>query len=153
MTATPANGNGYIRQGSMTIMLSAAGLVMVAFGAFITQQNNAVDRRIIDVQAEIKAQGENSLQKSEHGEFKLRIDKDIARLDALVMADRTAVVPRSEHEARWNASDATLKLLSERLNEVRNLASSNSTVPLRDEITRVQAEISDLRKLLLDRPK
>lgn len=145
--------NGYISRGNMTLIMSAVGLVMIAAGAFIAQQNASTDRRITDLQSEIKINTEKSLRKEEHEEFKLRIDKDITRLDNRIMADRSAVVPRSEHEARWNASDATLKLLSERLNEVRNLASSNSTVPLRDEMVRVQTEISDLRKLLLERAR
>lgn len=87
----------------------------------------------------------------EHEEFKLRIDNDIARLDHRIALNSLAVVPRAEHEARWSAYEANQKLLSERLNEVRNLAGANSTVPLRDEMTRVQNEINDLRKLLLDR--
>lgn len=152
-----ADTNGYISRGNMTVVMGAAGLVMVAFGGFITFQNNATDRRIDAVREDVKeiqtTLGSRYLRKDEHEEFKLRVDKDITRIDNRTATDRAAVVPRAEHEARWSASDATLKLLSERLNEVRNIATSNSTVPLRDEMTRVQAEISDLRKLLLDRPR
>lgn len=151
-----ADTNGYISRGNMTVVMSAAGLVMIAFGGFITFQNNATDRRIDAVREDIKEiqikLDSKYLRKDEHEEFKYRVDREVAQIREEQQRRSGAIVPRTEHEARWAADTATLKLLSDRLNEVRNLATSNSTVPLRDEITRVQSEISDLRKLLLDRP-
>lgn len=137
-----AETNGYISRGNMTVIISAAGLVMIAFGGFVTFQNNATDRRITDLQADIKAH----LRKDEHEEFKLRIDKDLTRLDIRITAAATRVVPRSEHEARWAATDKDVRLLAERLNELRN--TSTSTYTVRDEINRLQTEIQDLRKVL-----
>lgn len=135
----------------MTLIMSAVGLVMLAAGAFVAQQNSSTDRRITDLQSQITTLSDKTLRNDEHAEFKLRIDKDIARVLAWQDGRDRVVVPRAEHEARWAASDAVQKLTTERLNEIRNIATQNSTVPLRDEMARVQLEISDLRKLLLDR--
>lgn len=126
----------------MTIILSSAGLVMLAFGAFITQQNNATDKQITRIDATL----DRTLRKDEHEEFKLRIDKDITRLAARIESDRSAVVPRTEHEARWISTAKDLALLSERLNELRN--STSSTYTIRDEVHRMQTEVSEMRRLL-----
>lgn len=152
-----ADTNGYISRGNMTVVMSAAGLVMIAFGGFITFQNNATDRRIDAVREDIKEiqikLDSKYLRKDEHEEFKYRVDREVAQVREEQQRRAGSIVPRTEHEARWAADTATLKLLSDRLNELRNTASSNSTVPLRDEMVRVQTEITDLRKLLLDRSK
>lgn len=139
------DSNGYISRGNMTIILSSAGLVMLAFGAFITQQNNASDKQI----ARIDAALDHTLRKEEHEEFKLRIDKDITRLTNRIQANGMAVVPRTEHEARWASTSKDLALLSERLNELRTATSSTYTI--RDEVHRMQTEVSDLRRLLNDK--
>lgn len=139
MTAAPAsNGNGYINRGNMTVMISAAGLVMLAFGGFITFQNGNTDRRLSDIREDIKGM----LRKDEHEEFKLRIDKDLTAI-------HKDIVPRTEHEARWEASEKEATLLAARLNELRT--STTSTYTLRDEVSRLQTEISELRRVLSDR--
>lgn len=59
------------------------------------------------------------------------------------------VVPRSEHEIKNKQSDAQMALISERLNELRR--DTYRTVTVGDELKRLQTEMADLRKLLLDR--
>lgn len=140
-----ADTNGTISRGNMTIILSSAGLVMLAFGAFITQQNNATDKQISRIDAAL----DRTLRKDEHEEFKLRIDKDITRIGARIEMLNAKTVPRQEVDARAATVDGTLKLLSERLNELRTTTSSTYTI--RDEVHRMQTEVSDLRKLLADR--
>lgn len=142
-----SNGNGYISRGNMSVILSAAGLVMVAFGAFITFQNSATDRRINDVKDAVTAIEKEYLRKDEHMEFKLRIDKDMSRLDSDNLRRASAVVPRTEHQARWDATDSTLKLLSERLNELRT--ATTSTVTVRDELTRLHGDLNELRRQMM----
>lgn len=147
--------NGYISRGNMAVLLSAAAILLGGFGWFITNQQGQTDRRIDAVHDEVKdiqnKLESRYLRKDEHEEFKLRIDTNIVRLEDERLRDKALVVPRDENSARWKASEDNQKITSDRLNEVRNLASSNSTVPLRDEMTRVQQEISDLRKLLMDK--
>lgn len=140
-----AETNGYISRGNMTIILSSAGLVMLAFGAFITQQNSAVDRQISDVKRSI----EHTLRKDEHEEFKLRLDRDINLIREEQQRRGSSIVPRTEHEARWASTSKDLALLSERLNELRNATSSTYTI--RDEVHRMQTEVSEMRRLLNDR--
>lgn len=142
-----SNGNGYISRGNMSVILSAAGLVMVAFGAFITFQNSATDRRINDVKDAVTAIEKEYLRKDEHMEFKLRIDKDMSRLDSDNLRRASAVVPRTEHQARWDATDVTLRLLSERLNELRT--ATTSTVTVRDELTRLHGDLNELRRQMM----
>lgn len=59
-------------------------------------------------------------------------------------------MPRTEHEARWASTTKDLALLAERLNELRNATSSTYTI--RDEVHRMQVEVSELRKALAERP-
>lgn len=152
-----SEANGYISRGNMAVVLSAAAILLGGAGWFITNQQAQTDRRIDAVREDVKEMqtklDSKFLRKDEHEEFKYRLDRDIALIRDEQLRRSGQIVPRSEHEARWASSEANQKLTTERLNEVRNLASANSTVPLRDEMVRVQAEISDLRKLLLERPK
>lgn len=136
----------------MTIVMSAAGLIMLAFGGFITSQSNAIDTRIREVKDELRT----TLHKDEHEEFKLRIDKDIQRIDSLRLDDNLKVVPRNEQEARWKSTDEKIqilsdnfRLISDRLNELRTATSG--TVTTRDEINRLNAELNELRRLFGDR--
>lgn len=150
-------GNGYISRGNMTIVMSAAGLVMLAFGSFMTFQNAATDRRITDLKEELAKSELNFLRKDEHIEFKYRIDRDIALIRDEQLRRGTAIVPRTEHEARWKSTDdrtellaSNIKLISERLNELRTATSG--TVTTRDEISRLHLELSELRRQLTERP-
>lgn len=139
--ADVGNGNGYISRGNMTIVLSAAGLIMVAFGSFVTLQNSATDRRLQELREDVKEISRSVLKKEEHEEFKLRVDKDIARIER-------GVVPRTEQEARWKASEDFTLLLSNRINEVRgNLAAI--TTP-QSQFTRMEHDIDELRKQLVE---
>lgn len=140
-----AETNGYISRGNMTIILSSAGLVMLAFGAFITQQNSAVDRQIADVKTTL----DKTLRKDEHEEFKRGVDHNIALIREEQQRRSGSIVPRTEHEARWASMSKDLALLSERLNELRNATSSTYTI--RDEVHRMQTEVSEMRRLLNDR--
>lgn len=150
MTITPASSNGYISRGNMTIVMSAAGLVMLAFGSFMTLQNAATDRRITDLQAELAKSEINFLRKEEHVEFKLRIDRDIALIRDEQMRRSSQIVPRTEHEARWIATNKDLTVLSDRLNQLRT--ETGSFVTVRDEIGRLHTQIDDMRKQINDRP-
>lgn len=120
---------------------------MIAFGAFVTQQNNATDRQM----SRIESQLDKTLRKDEHEEFKRGVDHNISLIREEQQRRGSSIVPRTEHEARWASTDKDLKLLSERLNELRNATSSTYTI--RDEVHRMQVEVSELRKLLSDRPK
>lgn len=148
------NGNGYISRGNMTVIISAAGLVMLAFGGFLTFQNTAIDNRINDLKAEVRGFEGIYLRKDEHGEFKLRVDKDVQHLSEDALRRQASVVPRTEHEARWIATENSLKgaiareaedfkLFSDRLNEVRGALTGSVT--LRDEIKRLQDDIAEMR--------
>lgn len=134
---TEQAGNGYISRGNMTVVMSAAALIMLAFGGFITYQNNANDRRLQELREDVKEISKLTLKKEEHEEFKLRIDKDLARIEK-------GVVPRTEHDARWKASDDFAILLSNRINEVRaNLASIATP---QSQFSRMENDIAELRK-------
>lgn len=136
--------NGYISRGNMTVVMSAAGLIMLAFGSFITFQNNANDRRLQELREDVKSIERGYLRKDEHEEFKRGLDKDIGLIRATQDRRGMAIVPRSEHEARWAATDAFTQLLSNRINEVRgNLALI--TTP-QSQFARMEAEIMELRK-------
>lgn len=133
------DSNGYISRGNMTVVMSAAGLVMLAFGGFITFQNNATNGRIDELRESVK----HAISRGEHDEFKLRLDRDIGLIREEQQRRFTNIVPRTEHEARWAATDRNIALLSERLNELRNATSSTYTI--RDEMKRMQLEVSEMR--------
>lgn len=142
MTAEAANG--YISRGNMTVVMSAAGLIMLAFGSFITFQNNANDRRLQELREDVKSIEKGYLRKDEHEEFKRGLEKDISLIRRTQDERGKAIVPRSEHEARWVATDAFTQLLSNRINEVRNNLSSITTP--QSQFTRMESDIAELRK-------
>lgn len=140
------DSNGYISRGNMTVILSAAGLVMIAFGGFISFQNSATSGRI----DELRQSFEKTISRGEHDEFKLRLDKDIRRIDEAILRARADVVPRNENEAHWKVVDDQTKMLSDRLNQLRT--ETGSFVTVRDEIARLHTQIDDMRKVIAERP-
>lgn len=146
MSENSSAGNGYISRGNMTVVMSAAGLIMLAFGSFITFQNNANDRRLQELREDVKNIEKTYLRKDEHEEFKRGQEKDIGLIRRTQEARAEVIVPRAEHVARWKASDDFALLLSNRINEVRgNLASI--TTP-QSQFTRMESDIAELRKQL-----
>lgn len=142
--AEPTNGNGYISRGNMTVVMSAAGLIMLAFGSFITFQNNANDRRLQELREDVKSIEKSYLRRDEHEEFKRGLEKDINLIRRTQEQRAEVIVPRAEHNARWKATDDFALLLSNRINEVRgNLASI--TTP-QSQFIRMENDIAELRK-------
>jgi hypothetical protein len=128
----------------MTVVMSAAGLIMLAFGSFITYQNNANDRRLQELREDMKSIEKSYLRRDEHDEFKRGLEKDINLIRRTQEQRAEVIVPRSEHVARWKASDDFALLLSNRINEVRgNLASI--TTP-QSQFIRMESDIAELRK-------
>ena len=141
-----ASGNGYISRGNMTVVVSIASLVMVAFGAFLKVTGDVADRRMMENREDIKNIERTYLRKDEHEEFKRGLEKDIGLIRRTQDARAESIVPRVEHIARWKASDDFALLLSNRINEVRsNLAAI--TTP-QSQFTRMEADIVELRKQL-----
>lgn len=145
-TAADGNSNGYISRGNMTVVVSIAGLIMLAFGAFLKVTGDVVDRRIMENREDIKSVERTYLRKDEHEEFKRGLEKDIGLIRRTQDARADAIVPRAEHQARWKASDEFALLLSNRINEVRNNLASITTP--QSQFTRMENDISELRKQL-----
>lgn len=137
-------GNGYISRGNMTVVLSAAGLIMIAFGSFITFQSNAADRRMQELRDDIKVVEKSYLRRDEHEEFKRGLEKDIGLIRHTQDQRGEAIVPRAEHNARWKAIDDFALLLSNRINEVRGNLSAITTP--QSQFTRMENDIIELRK-------
>jgi hypothetical protein len=146
MVEHAANGSGTISRGNMTVVVSVAALVFAAFGAFLKLSGDVTDRRITDLREDIKNIERSYLRKDEHQQFKEGTEKDIALIRKTQDQRAEAIVPRSEHNARWKASDDFTLLLSNRINEVRsNLAAI--TTP-QSQFTRMESDIAELRKQL-----
>lgn len=105
MTSIEGNGNGYISRGNMTVVVSIAGLVMLAFGAFLKVTGDVVDRRIMENREDIKSIERLYLRKDEHEEFKRGTEKDISLIRRTQDQRADSIVPRAEHIASWKASD------------------------------------------------
>lgn len=151
MSAASSNGNGYISRGNMTVVMSAAGLIMLAFGSFITFQNNANDRRLQELREDVKNIEKSYLRKDEHEEFKRGLEKDIGLIRRTQDQRADQIVPRAEHNARWKASDDFALLLSNRINEVRNNLSAITTP--QSQFTRMESDIAELRRQLNEERK
>ena len=149
--------NGSISRGNLTVILSAAGLVMIAFGGFITFQSTNTDRRLQDLKEEI-ARGETKyLSKDEHNEFKFRVDRDFGLIRTEMQHQSVLIVPRAENEIRWTANEVQTRTLADRLNEQTLQLSrridelrtaTTSTYTERDEIQRLQKDLADIRSEL-----
>lgn len=140
--------NGYISRGNMTVVMSAAGLIMLAFGSFITFQNNANDRRLQELREDVKSIEKSYLRRDEHEEFKRGLEKDINLIRRTQEVRAEVIVPRAEHIARWKAIDDFALLLSNRINEVRGNLSAITTP--QSQFTRMENDIIELRKQLND---
>lgn len=137
-------GNGYISRGNMTIILSAAAMVMGAFGWIVSSQNSVIDARLKELREDVKNVEKIYLRKDEHEEFKRGMEKDISLIRRTQEERGKVIVPRSEHEARWASTDAFTQLLSNRINEVRNNLASITTP--QSQFTRMESDITELRK-------
>jgi hypothetical protein len=146
MPDSGASANGYISRGNMTVVVSIAGLIMIAFGAFLKYSGDVTDQRIRDNREDIKNIERLYLRKDEHQQFKEGTEKDIALIRKTQDQRAEAIVPRAEHNARWKASDDFALLLSNRINDVRaNLAAI--TTP-QSQFVRMENDIAELRKQL-----
>lgn len=124
---------------------------MLAFGSFITFQNNANDRRLQELREDVKNIEKAYLRKDEHEEFKRGLEKDIGLIRRTQDQRADAIVPRAEHNARWKASDDFALLLSNRINEVRNNLAAITTP--QSQFTRMENDITELRKQLNENRK
>lgn len=126
----------------MTVVVSIAGLIMLAFGAFLKIQSDAFDRRLVDIRDDLRS----TVSTKEHEEFKRGIEKNFDLIRQWQADHDRTIVPRQEHEARWTASDAFAQLLSNRINEVRNNLSAITTP--QSQFTRMESDIAELRRQL-----
>jgi ribosome-associated translation inhibitor RaiA len=129
----------------MTVILTAAGLIMVAAGGFITFQNNATNERIEDVKARVHDIEQNYLRKDEHLEFKMRTDANFGRIDHQLETVQGEIVPRGEHEERWRAIDAQIAVVQRQADKTASELESNYT--LGDKLKELQHEIDVLQEL------
>lgn len=143
--------NGYISRGNMTVVVSIAGLVMIAFGAFLKVTGDVVDRRLLENREDIKNIERSYLRKDEHQQFKEGLEKDIGLIRRIQDQRADSIVPRAEHNARWKASDDFALLLSNRINEVRSNLSAITTP--QSQFTRMENDIIELRKQLNESKK
>lgn len=150
-STTSNGGNGYISRGNMTVVVSIAGLIMLAFGAFLKVTGDVVDRRIMENREDIKSVERTYLRRDEHEEFKRGLEKDIGLIRHTQDARADQIVPRAEHMARWKASDEFALLLSNRINEVRGNLSAITTP--QSQFTRMENDIIELRKQLNETKK
>lgn len=132
----------------MTVVVSVAGLVMLAFGAFLKVTGDVTDRRIMESREDIKSIERTYLRRDEHEEFKRGLERDIGLIRRTQEARAEQIVPRVEHIARWKASDDFALLLSNRINEVRGNLSAITTP--QSQFTRMENDIAELRKQLND---
>lgn len=148
---TEPTTNGYISRGNMTVVVSIAGLVMIAFGAFLKVTGDVTDRRILENREDIKSIERSYLRRDEHQQFKEGMEKDIGLIRRIQDQRADAIVPRAEHIARWKASDDFALLLSNRINEVRGNLSAITTP--QSQFTRMENDIIELRKQLNETKK
>jgi predicted nucleic acid-binding Zn-ribbon protein len=137
----PTNGNAFSQRAG--IVLQTVVVVSLFVGGFWAGVIAPLNQRQHDMEGELK----NYISKDEHAEFKLRIDKDITEVKEQILRLRPLIVPRSENEVRWTALDANLKLMSDRLNELRTTTTSTYTV--RDEVQRLEKQLSELQSRMV----
>lgn len=140
-TAVDGNGNGFAQRYAVIIQTITVIAIFMA-GAWTVIGSPMYDS-IKAVQKDINS--DHAWTQKQDVQIK-HLEESITRID-----DRYEkhVVPRPEHEMRNKQTDAQMALISERLNELRR--DTYRTVTVGDELKRLQAEMSDLRKLMLDR--
>lgn len=139
--AANGNGNGFAQRYAVIIQTITVIAIFMA-GAW-TVIGSPMMTNINAIQKDINT--DHAWTQKQDVQIK-HLEESILRIDERY---ENHVVPRSEHEIRNKQSDSQLALISERLNELRR--DTYRTVTVGDEIKRLQTDVSDLRKLLLDR--
>jgi hypothetical protein len=140
--------NGYISRGTMTTVISVAGLLMLMFGGFIQYQNTVIYRDIDALHKEIR----DHLLVGTHTEFQKRVDENINRINSWMHEKDLIIVPRAEHLDKWAVAQTQIDNAFKRLNEMQSQISGTAAVPLKDEVLRIETQIAEIRKLIADRP-
>lgn len=144
------DGNGGISRGNLIVILTAGGLVMAAFVGFLSYQNSQNEGRFKDGASSAAAlQAQLSDLRVAVGRQGVMIQRAADAISAINERYVRNVVPREENETGWNREENDLKVLSERLNELR--AQVGGTYTLRDEIAQLQSQMSELRRRLNER--
>lgn len=144
--AAQTNGNGsanFIPRYGM--ILSTVTVVVVVIGGFWGAVIGPIATRQEKLEARLDLVGrdlsQNHLTIREHEEFKNRLDRENAVLREMLKA----VVPRTEHESRWEGFDKAISRI-----DVRHAETQKNVVP-RDEIAARLNFMENNFKLLSDR--
>lgn len=139
--AANGNGNGFAQRYAVIIQTITVIAIFMAgawtvIGSPMLANINAIQK---DINSDHAWTQKQDVQIKHLEEAILRIDE---RYDK-------HVVPRSENDIKSKQTTDQMALISERLNELRR--DTYRTVTVGDELKRLQVEMSDLRKQLLDR--
>lgn len=114
------NGNGdKISRGSLTAIISAAGLVFAILAGFAGYALTTLGGRIDKIDASVSESQHDRLSIREHDEFKLRIDAAAHDIKDEILRIRESIVPRGEVAERMNAIIARIDNNQRQLDDVR----------------------------------
>lgn len=141
MSAASSNGNGFTQRYAVIIQTVTVVALFMA-GAWTVVGSPMFDT-LKTVQRDMNI--DHAWTQKQDVQIK-HLEEAVIRIDQRYEAH---VVPRSENEIRNKQLDSQLALISERLNELRR--DTYRTVTVGDELKRLQTEVQDLRKALMDR--
>lgn len=144
---TQANGNGYISGRTMTIIMSASGLIMLAAGGFLSFQNATSDRRLSELREEV-IKNRDGLAAivptvAERGREVFRIDQNNQRIEAALLRSDAGIVTRKEHEGVWGSFNKDITNLQRQMDDMRKEVGSSYT--LGDKIKELQRQLDEIR--------
>lgn len=138
---TTENGNGFSQRYGVIIQTV---MVVALFGAaFWTGILNPMREDIKTIQHDVSS--DHAWTQKQDVQI-LKLEDHVKRID---QRHEFHVVPRSEADIRLGQIIKQQELLGDRLNELRKATLSSVTVG--DDLKRLNAELSDLRKQLQDR--
>lgn len=142
--SAPANENGNGFSQRYAVIIQTVTVIAIFMAGAWTVIGSPMFENIKAIQRDINV---DHAWTQKHDVQIKHLEEAIVRIDERY---EKHVVPRPEHDIKNKQSDAQMALISERLNELRR--DTYRTVTVGDELKRLQTEVSDLRKMLLDHP-
>lgn len=134
MSDTPTNGFA----SRIQVMFGGIALALVMLGGFWAAVYNPLADRLQRQEWDLNKR----ITQGAFEEYRTRIDGTLNRVDTTILRMDAAVVPRGEHQGKWNETTLQLTSLQKQIDEMRK--EFGGTYSLRDAMADQQKRIDRL---------
>ena len=121
--------------------LWVAGIQPIKDSLAEIKDDNRQERR--DIRADVDSLKETRVSKADWNEARTERKEAITQLNNKIDAVTTAIVPRGEHQEKWQGADRARADMQRQIDEMK--AAAGSTYGVRDVIQRLENQVEELR--------